>query len=602
MTTIPSWVFERTPEMGGATGGAFTNPLLGTGMEPAAVLAREAIQNSVDARASDGKVRVEFRRVGLNGKGKSDFVATMGFAPALTAHRNALKLPQGACLDTLPHAKQPLHLLYIEDYGTFGLHGNPFKSKSHFFRLLLSLGDDAKASEADGSGGSYGFGKSVYSSNSRIHTVVAYSVFDPALSGVAEKNHARLMGCSYFNQHEYNGQEYSGRAWFGRPKPGGAGAEPLLDADAHAFAQRLGFQKRGKNDRGTSLLIVDCEVDCDLLRESIEEWWWPRLLDDELGLDVALYEQGQLLAPPRPRKRPDLQPFIECFDLAIGRSSTLGEHQKTGQFHKLHELQLGTFGYTVVDESAESDARLHEKLGCVALIRKPRMVIEYMSVGNTLPLPCVGTFVADPDIDNALKRSEPASHDKWDAKSSRLSELPPEAREAVTTVLHRLKSGLRHFARDAAPQTPAQDLRLKSLEKLLGNLFRPPTTISGGSGGSPSDPITINFVDDPHVIAKQGAIATKGSFRIALAEDADRDNVKVSVRVSCLVQEDEGVSKEDPIAVTVHSEELHGAGTKVNGDSIVFELKRSSSPLFSFETKPYTPDWTTHVQVQVGEV
>lgn len=59
--TKQDWVFERTPEMGGATGGAFTNPLLGTGMEPAAVLAREAIQNSVDAREEGKKVRVDFR-------------------------------------------------------------------------------------------------------------------------------------------------------------------------------------------------------------------------------------------------------------------------------------------------------------------------------------------------------------------------------------------------------------------------------------------------------------------------------------------------------------------------------------------------------------
>lgn len=597
-----SWVFERTPEMGGATGGAFTNPLLGTGMEPAAVLAREAIQNSVDAREKGEKVRVEFRRVTLTGKAKSEFVAAMGLDPALTAHRKSLKLPRGACLDTLSDSNQPLQLLYIEDYGTWGLHGTPYKSRSHFFRLLLSLGDDAKASEAEGSGGSYGFGKSVYSSNSRIHTIVAYSVFDPALSDVPVKNHARLMGCSYFNQHEHHGDEYSGRAWFGKAKNQGTAAEPLVDADAHAFAQRLGFKKREKGDRGTSLLVVDCGVECDMLRESIEEWWWPRLLDDELGLDIALYEQGQRLPPPRPRKRPDLRPFIECFDLAIGRSQPVGEHQKTAPFNKLNDTLLGNFGYVVVGEDSVSDERMKDKLGRIALIRTPRMVIEYMTVGSTLPLPCVGTFVAASEIDTFLKRSEPASHDKWDAKSGRLSELGPEAREAVTTVLQRLRSGLRRFANDAMPETPKQELRLKSLEKLLGGLFRPPTTSPGGEGASPSDPITINFVEEPHIVAEQDSIATKGAFRVALADDADRNKVKVSVRVNCLVQEDEGVSKDDPIAVELHSDEVNGGGAKAANGSVVFELERNTNPLFVFKSASYARDWTTHVQVQVEEV
>jgi hypothetical protein len=598
-----NWVYEKTPEMGGATGGAFTNPLLGTGMEPAAVLAREAIQNSVDARENkDQKVRVEFRRVTLRGTAKAEFAAAMGLSPALTSHRKHLKLPQGACFDTLSDPDQPLQLLYIEDYGTWGLHGAPTKSKSHFFRLLLSLGDDAKVSEAEGSGGSYGFGKSVYSSNSRIHSIVAYSVFNPALSGVAAKNHARLMGCSYFNQHEHEGEEYTGRAWFGNPKNKGLGAEPLVDGAAHSFAEQLGFKKREKNDRGTSLLLIDCGVDLEILRDSIEEWWWPRLLDDELGLDVALFEQGHPLPPPRPRKRPDLRPFIECFDLAIGRSMPVDQHHKTGAFNKLNDIPLGNFGYTVVGSEAMQDERVQSKLGRIALIRSPRMVIEYMTIGAPLPLPCVGTFVATADVDSYLKRSEPASHDKWDAKSSRLFELGPEARETVVTVLQRLKSGLKAFAREAAPETPKQELRLKSLEKLLGGLFKSPMLSPGGQGGSASDPISIRFIDEPHIVAEQDSISTRGAFRVALADNSDRDNVRVSIKVGCLVQEDEGLSKEDPIFVDIYSDDLNGSGTPDSNGVIIFKLERNASPLFSFKSQPYARDWTTHIQVIVEEV
>ena len=97
----PNWIFERTPEMGGATGEAYTNPLLGTGMEPTAVLAREAIQNSVDAQNKSEKVRVELRRVTLVGKAKAEFILAMGLKASFVPRRSSLKLPRGACLEAL---------------------------------------------------------------------------------------------------------------------------------------------------------------------------------------------------------------------------------------------------------------------------------------------------------------------------------------------------------------------------------------------------------------------------------------------------------------------------------------------------------------------
>jgi hypothetical protein len=409
------------------------------------------------------------------------------------------------------------------------------------------------------------------------------------------------MGCGYFRSHDHQKVEYTGRAWFGNPATGGR-VEPLVDDEAHSYAERLGFKPRGMSERGTSILIVDCGVDCEMLRDAIEEWWWPRLLDDELGLDVSLYEQEQRLTPPRPRKRPDLRPFIECFDLAIGRSMPTGEHQKAAPFNKLYDLHLGNYAYAVVGEEGAKDERLSEKLGSIALIRRPRMVIEYLNVGGSLPLPCVGTFVAGPDIDTFLKRSEPATHNKWDPKSNRLSELGPEARDIVVKVLQRLKIGLRHFANAAVPQAPTQDLRLKSLERLLGTMFKPPTTSPGGGGAFPGDPISITFVEQPHIVAEQGDIATSGSFRVSLADDADRTTVKVAVRVKCLVQEDEGVSTEDPIPVTLHSNEVNGNSIAAADGGIVFELERDAKPLFTFKSAAYVRDWTTHIQVQVEEM
>jgi hypothetical protein len=69
---MTDWIYEPTPPMGGATGGAYANTISGTGMELGAVLAREAIQNSVDAAdGDDTRVRVRFEARELRGAAKN---------------------------------------------------------------------------------------------------------------------------------------------------------------------------------------------------------------------------------------------------------------------------------------------------------------------------------------------------------------------------------------------------------------------------------------------------------------------------------------------------------------------------------------------------
>jgi hypothetical protein len=597
----PSWILEKVPLMGGATGEAFVNTLQGTGMTAAAVLAREAIQNSADAWKPNlaDKVEVRFRRISLTGAKKDNFLRALDLKKQFVSRQKLLGFQQGHCLEVNKKSDAPLHLLYIEDFGTHGLFGNPHDGTSHFFRLLLSLGDGSKARET-GSGGSYGYGKSVYSANSRIHTIVAYSAFDPKLDD--SKHYGRLMGCAYLHAHRYQGSAYSGRAWFGRPAAGKTDVvDPLEDEEAHEYAKLLGFTVRDKNTRGTSILIVDCGVDCDELRSSIEEWWWPRLLDESVGLDIQLFEESKPLQPPRPRSRTDLKPFIHCFEMAIGRSMPAGKQDKNGNLNKWNgDVTPGSFGYTILDEKDLNDESLQQKSGHIALIRSLRMVVSYMPVSGAFPLPCVGAFVASTEADKPLKISEPPSHDKWDPNSVRLLELSEDDRPLVKLIIDRLRQGLRKFSNEAAPPAPQKDLRLKSLERLLGNLFKTPGG-GGGGGGGRADPIEINFVEQPHAVADGNGVRTSGSFRLSLADDAEKDRAKLMLNVECLVVEDSGVSREDPVPVRVKTSDVKYKEDKEKSGALVFTLEEDSSPEFSFSTDSYPADWTTRVRVIVKE-
>ena len=197
-----TWVFHESDPMGGAAGEAYANTLKSPGMPQEHVLAREAIQNSVDAGVGAPKVTVRFRQRTLRGKAKAEFIAAAGLS-AQAARVQALELAIPNCLHTLEVANRPLDLLYVEDYDAEGLSGEPHDKGSNFYRLLLSLGDRSKARTERGTGGSYGFGKSVYSSSSAIQTIFAYTRFANADGSET----TRFFGCGYLQEPRVPGQE-----------------------------------------------------------------------------------------------------------------------------------------------------------------------------------------------------------------------------------------------------------------------------------------------------------------------------------------------------------------------------------------------------------
>ena len=296
-----SWIFEDSGPMGGAAGEAYANTLKSPGMQPEHVLAREAIQNSVDAGLDGEKVRICFRHVQLVKAAKTRFVEAADIKH-IAERVGALELAVPNCLTSLDKPHKPLSLLYVEDYNAVGLSGNPHDKNSNFFRLLLSLGDRSKSRSSKGTGGSYGFGKSVYSSSSAIQTIFAYTRFADGNGN----EYTRLFGCGYYASHLHKKKDYSGRAWLGVKKPvDGAGrlvVDPYEGSHADTLAGKLGFKVRAQGDLGTSILIVDAIVDLAHLMIGVEDWWWPRLIEHKLDVEVHSADGG--VSVPRPKKRP----------------------------------------------------------------------------------------------------------------------------------------------------------------------------------------------------------------------------------------------------------------------------------------------------------
>ena len=495
------WHFEKIGKMGGAHDGTYRNTLANSGLVGEHKLAREVIQNSVDARTGQGPVTVRFRRevADLN------LMRTIGDALDLWQDEGPLDRKvleadlvlgnEGFFNAYLGTATEQQSILYIEDYGTFGL-GGPCSNtrtdeiESRYYRLLLGFGvaDDSKLSR----GGSFGFGKSVYWEASNVATVAFYSAFDPDES--TDGASARLIIAGIYKDHVLNGITYSGRAWYGNRLSDDFCA-PLTDEDAHRMAGRLGFKSRRDGDNGTSMLILGSDLETSEIRVGIENHWWPRIVDGDLRVELS--DEGHALPPPDPFSSKQLAHYIRAYRLAEERAELDSNDTVVEKFRRHKSSEVGWCAVVEADRAEfppEDDKPHHVKslypdINEVAFIRSPRMVVCYHEL-PTSPTSegMVGVYVADNDIDYILKLSEPAEHTRWSTDNQRLD---MDQRALVTGIPGRVRRTAQRLRDKIAGEEHEISGRPRALEQLMGRLL---DTHKGGPthvGPKPRDPFHV---------------------------------------------------------------------------------------------------------------
>lgn len=579
------WVYEDRPLNGGAGGEAFRIVFNGAGIEPAAMLAREAIQNSVDAAAEPGgEVEVRFEARTLEGEDRARFEEAAGFGD-IARRADRLKLPAG---DALRSAGGPLRLLYVSDRGTTGLAGDPSGEGSKLRKLLMEIGGSRKT-EDEHTGGSYGFGKAVYGGSSRIATIFAYSR--------TTDHHGRpisvLMGCAYHPGHEFEGRSTTGRGFLGRSttvRGKGVRYDPFVGKEADGLAGALGMA-RDADDVGTTVLIVDTTIELDAIRHGVEEYWWPRLERGLLQVDLVDADGQEHHA--RPRSRDDLKPFVDALDVVLQKSPPRPGKSWRRTFNKFGPRNLGTIGLVVMPDGEEvEDDDVPERKDTVALIRSPQMVVRYYGKRSVGDPAIAGVFVAHEDIDDILRRSEPPKHDEWAESAQRLDEVP-DGRDVVKTVLKRTWAELKRVQKDARPPEAAKPKRLMQLERTLAAWFGPSAARPSPSVQADAAPVSIR----PRVDAEDvgGRLRMRGSVAVALAKGAEMDELAVRIDLSCLVREEDGVSTKDPIDVHVEGDtDLE----RVDGGWLG-RLTRDAPLELSVVSDPYDPAWAVRFVPQV---
>lgn len=633
-TIQSTWVWERTDEKrSGSSGdvaklfknegtkqpGAFA---IGAPRPEATLMAREVIQNSWDAarelRAELGDAapdfEIEFIFQDHVGESKASLIEKLdltGLARQLEQvtgqsedARSKIGLGASNVLDQLA-GEAPLKLLTIVERGTTGMYGPFVQARSKMFLALISVGYTVKAV---GSGGSYGYGKAGLIAASATRTVLAYTCFRerPEEPGVTR----RLLGMTYWGQHEVDVNSFTGFARFGDDD--GTWVKPFVNEDADAIAASLGLDTRDPSklsDLGTTFVLVDPEVVPAELQVAIGRNWWPAMLDEAFHPIIRHIDAEGLPQrfDVRPRKDPLLQSFIRGWELATTPQDNalatdyrkdLGNSPATAGSLPLGSIglhaDLGGWSYSQVEEIEQDDdeATQVSQVSLVALLRGPRMVVEYYPYGPGKQPFVRGVFVAAEAVDDLLRQTEPKAHDAWLAKGTEEG-VDPRAPIVAAAVIKKIRESVREFQKRLKPPPPDPgDVRLPVFQELFRNLM------TGKGPGRPKPPpsrprdVSVHVRQKP-VVADNGVdVLLTATVDLSLATAYTvSDEAPVIARFGYKFLEDGAAGEKCELSVAAPE-------GFASTDGATFRGQLGRTPVrFELQSEVYSADWSGRLVV-----
>ena len=485
----------------------------------------------------------------------------------------------------------PFECLYIEDDGK-GLGGETFDDSSDFFKFCLGFGDPEKLDDVTGTGGSYGYGKSVFSTASKIRAIFVYSVC--RADQVPEGQETRLIGLSWLDKHKLGGNAFSGRGFFGVIDEGASEftVNPFVGVEAHQQAEKLGFRLRQPDETGLSILVLANSLKPDLFCRSVETHWWPRIIDNTLQVKIETPD-GTLY--PRPKTRTDLVPYFQCFEFINQTDEPTTPEQKLVHLQAINEMKTGRMALVSGSASSESESEEDDEVdvpaNAVALMRKPGMIIEYQRLPNPFPKAVHAVFKADDDADITLRSSEPPAHTHWDAKSERLSDAE---KEFVSKLMKSIKRNFDRFRSNFETSDDAEAEGLKELERLLGQTLK----ITGDSPDPPSklpDPIELRINDERREVGDQAQGFAEVRLRVKESHTSNLVRVIVNGRFQTLV--DDNAKAQGVVPCQIHS--VSGTPLDETRNGYHFELNKNEWLKIQFLSESYDPSWFVNFSLEI---
>lgn len=261
----PHWMFKKCePDetLRDSVSGEFFNS---TRLES---VIREAIQNSLDARAGAGPAKVRIFYSGSVAALDGNTYASHYRGADVDSHYSNLE----SGLTNIPQTVEKCEYMTIEDFNTTGLTGSvsmrPSKDemendhkKSNYFNFFFR--ENRSGKNGAGSLGSWGAGKIMFMKASRLRTAFTYSVReDPEVPRF-------LAGRTVLMSHSIGEDMYAPDGWFGElseesgsPSPRYMRKQPITDA-AFIESFRKEFNVKRDAEVGTTVVIPYLDLEND---------------------------------------------------------------------------------------------------------------------------------------------------------------------------------------------------------------------------------------------------------------------------------------------------------------------------------------------------
>jgi len=459
---------ERYAPTGNLSGSGIRKSLGTPTLDPLQILIREAVQNAWDARREDD-VPVVF----------SVHIRTLTSAQQKALASTISELPQNGNIKTQLEAtfsKPSIAVLEINDHETFGL-GGPVRAdrqlsdedRADFVNFFRNIGSPR---DREMGAGTYGYGKSSLFRLSRCGTVVGYT---RTTSG--GRATTRMMAAAIGDPFDYRRGRYTGRHWWGRRQDDGV-VDPITSSPADSTAQSLGLPRRDGDDHGTSLLVIDPELEerspsqaGNAIAECLAWYFWPKMLTQRGGAPAMRFEV-RVDGTEIPVPNIDSFPPLEIFAMAM---ANVKNDAATPIWCERPRQLLGRLGLAksmrreraTLDTGSES--LVPKQSSMIALMRPAELVVKYMTV-PAIPSDMIeyaGVFVCDDFVEPFFAEAEPPAHDDWIPEN-----LEGHAKTFVRVALKRIGERANLYSNPApAQQLPPQQASLAALGDALGDVL-----------------------------------------------------------------------------------------------------------------------------------
>lgn len=235
------WQFEEFPKSLVETEVTQRDQFRNDEVDLADTLIRETVQNSLDARAGNGAA-VTVRFAFPDGDSAPDPAYIKALFQGHLEHAAAAGLEVGSI--DLDHPRA----IVVEDFGTRGLQGNPWKDGDDDFNdFWRRHGISHKSGDRRGR---WGLGKLVFSTSSLLRAFFGLTV-------PADTQSPLLMGQTVLSMHKLNGKKYPAHTHFSDVLTSGQDADLRVPITDPEFLGRFSkeFRLRRSNEPGLSLAI-----------------------------------------------------------------------------------------------------------------------------------------------------------------------------------------------------------------------------------------------------------------------------------------------------------------------------------------------------------